>query len=195
MTLWIIYGLNGKEIGMYKCKKCGYEQKDSSFNVTVLIGGEEVGEYCLCCIAKHFNQLGLGKVEKVEEEIDWAKVPKDQPVLVRDNNNDDEDWFPRYFSKPGYTCGDGETSRTVAMNLRWKQMRLDPDAKPIFNWHRWHGGERPVDGDVYVNYVIRNGDYYTHRAENLRWGHAGAVDYIIWYSVAQPLDDDGWPKV
>jgi len=178
---------------MYKCKKCGYEQKDSSFNLTVRIGDEDVGEYCLHCITKHFNQLGLGKVEEVEDDIDWSKVPVDQPVLVC--NDPEAGWIKRYYAGAQRAYYGGYTSRENDGAYPFNEMKLDPDAKPIFNWHRWHGGECPVDGEVWVNYVLRDGSTHTAIAYELRWRHGDCDIDIIWYSVAQPLDADGWPKV
>jgi len=130
--------------------------------------------------------------EPEPEEIDWAKVPVDQPVLVRDG--DYSNWRLRYYAKPGCTFSDGYTSRTDHHTADWDEMKLDPDAKPIFNWKRWHGGECPVDGDVYVNYVRRDGIRCTKIAGDLRWSYEYCGGDIIWYSVAQPIDADGWPK-
>ena len=41
-------------------------------------------------------------------------------------------------------------------------------------WIPWGGGNSPVGGDVFVNYISRRGDVCTHMARMLRWNHMAA---------------------
>jgi len=124
---------------------------------------------------------------KPDMEIDWSKVPAWQPVLVRDRDSDD--WKRSFFGKPGYAkpIYDG-------WPFSWRQMKLDPDAKPIFSWKPWRGGECPVDGGVLVHVVCRGGYRNTRAGSFFRWNHENKDSDIIWYAVAQP-DADSWPGV
>ena len=142
-------------------------------------------------LEKKYEELGA-EIEKLkkkkEEEVDWSKVPVGQPVLVRDH--DDAIWYSRFFVKPGYA-----KSRYNSRPFRWKQMQLDPDAKPVFNWRAWRGGECPVDAEVRVHIVCRDGTRYTYDSSLFSWDHKNEDSDIMWYAVAQPDDDDGWPGV
>lgn len=60
------------------------------------------------------------------EEVDWAKVPVDTKVLVR--NSKDEEWHKRYFSKYKdgrfYTFDTGGTSWSTSDETFWKECKL-----------------------------------------------------------------------
>lgn len=73
-----------------------------------------------------------GKLLWEREEVDWAKVPKDTKVLVR--NSKDEEWRKRYFSeyKDGrfYTFDMGGTSWSTSDKTFWKECKLvEPEQK------------------------------------------------------------------
>ena len=66
------------------------------------------------------------------EEVDWAKVPVDTKVLVRDSKK--EEWRKRYFSeyKNGkvYTFNNGWTSWTTSNKTSWEYCKLvEPEQK------------------------------------------------------------------
>ena len=67
-----------------------------------------------------------GKLLWEREEVDWAKVPKDTKVLVRDSK--DEEWHKRYFSKYKdgrfYTFNMGGTSWSTSDETFWKECKL-----------------------------------------------------------------------
>ena len=67
-----------------------------------------------------------GKLLWEREEVDWAKVPKDTKVLVR--NSKDEEWHKRYFSKYKdgrfYTFNMGGTSWSTSDETFWKECKL-----------------------------------------------------------------------
>ena len=45
------------------------------------------------------------KEEKEEPKVDWSKVKVDTPIYVRDSENENDEWKPRYFAK--YVKGEG----------------------------------------------------------------------------------------
>ena len=63
-----------------------------------------------------------------EEKVDWTKVKKDTPVLVRNNQNDD--WRRRYFAYFKdclvYVYNDGTTSWSSSSCSWWKYAKLAP---------------------------------------------------------------------
>ena len=67
-----------------------------------------------------------GKLLWEREEVDWAKVPKDTKVLVR--NSKDEEWRKRYFSKYKdgrfYTFNTGGTSWSASDETFWRECKL-----------------------------------------------------------------------
>jgi len=139
-------------------------------------------------LEKKYEELGqeierLKKKEK-KENIDWSKVPVDQPVLVRDGP--DENWKKRFFACPGGAWDNGCTSRAGAWTISFQEMKLDPDAEPILNWHPWHGGKRPVDENLHIAYMMRNGEWAIDRAGSLHWSHDDLECDIIWYAIVTP---------
>lgn len=65
--------------------------------------------------------------EKPEEpEIDWTKIPKDTPILVRDY--EDEPWREMHFAEcifgNVYTWQNGKTSWTTKDTYPWKYAKL-----------------------------------------------------------------------
>jgi len=145
-------------------------------------------------LEKKYEELGqeierLKKKEK-KENIDWSKVPVDQPVLVRDGP--DENWKKRFFACPGGAWDNGCTSRAGAWTISFQEMKLDPDAEPILNWHPWHGGKRPVDGYTHLACVLKNGERLQTRADLIRWEHGDNALDVIWYAVTTPAH---WAKV
>jgi len=136
-------------------------------------------------LEEKYEELGQ-EIERLkkEENIDWSKVPVDQPVLVRDGPF--EDWEKRYFADPGrayYSCS---TSRVVDAKCSWTEMKLDPDADPILNWHPWYGGGLPVDENLHIAYMMRNGEWAIDRAGSLHWSHDDLECDIIWYAIVTP---------
>lgn len=43
--------------------------------------------------------------EYKEPKVDWSKVKVDTPIYVRDSENENDEWKPRYFAK--YVKGEG----------------------------------------------------------------------------------------
>jgi len=62
-----------------------------------------------------------------------------------------------------------EEMRPNTTNARALIAKPDPDG-----WIDWHGGERPVWGDVMVEVMLRNGDINISRARFWTWKRASA---------------------
>lgn len=70
--------------------------------------------------------------EYQEPEVDWSKVNVDDPILVRDN--DDEEWnqahFACYEDGKVHAWSGGKTSWTAKNYLYWMQAKLAEPQKP-----------------------------------------------------------------
>ena len=66
--------------------------------------------------------------EEYEEgqEVDWSKVENNEPILVRDG--DDEEWnrahFAYYKNGKVYAWSGGKTSWTASSYMYWEQAKL-----------------------------------------------------------------------
>lgn len=74
----------------------------------------------------------LKRIEPVESEVDWSKVPVDTPILVRDHRG--EEWIRAHFAEYSddrvYAWINGLTSWTTAgCKLVWTYAKLAEDAR------------------------------------------------------------------
>jgi len=53
----------------------------------------------------------------------------------------------------------------------------------VSDWIEWHGGERPVDGDVIVEYRMWSGVWSAAHARDLYWDHHQLLGDIVAYRV------------
>lgn len=71
--------------------------------------------------------------EYKEPVIDWAKVPVDTKILVR--NDENEQWFPRYFAEYDIETNHvfawyaGRTSWTETETMEWRFAKLAEETK------------------------------------------------------------------
>ena len=77
--------------------------------------------------------------EPEEPEIDWSKIKVDTPILVKQGKNGE--WLERHFAKyengDVYAWVDGQTSWTVADEIKWKYAKLPEDEKkPEIDWSK-----------------------------------------------------------
>lgn len=72
------------------------------------------------------TMLWFDEEYKEEQEVDWSKVNVDDPILVRDN--DDEEWnqahFACYEDGKVHAWSGGKTSWTAKSYLYWMQAKL-----------------------------------------------------------------------
>lgn len=70
--------------------------------------------------------------EYQEPEVDWSKVENNEPILVRDG--DDEEWNRAHFAcyKDGkvHAWSGGKTSWTASSYMYWQQAKLAEPQKP-----------------------------------------------------------------
>lgn len=70
--------------------------------------------------------------EYQEPEVDWSKVENNEPILVRDG--DDEEWNRAHFAcyKDGkvHAWSGGKTSWTASSYMHWMQAKLAEPQKP-----------------------------------------------------------------
>ena len=64
--------------------------------------------------------------EYQQQEVDWSKVENDDPILVRDG--DDEEWnrahFAYYKNGKVYAWSGGKTSWTASSYMHWEYAKL-----------------------------------------------------------------------
>lgn len=107
------------------------------------------------------------RIKPKEPEIDWSKVPKDTPVLVRDTEA--TPWKPAYFkgckANGRYLCYPrGKSSRTAGTDTSatpWAKCKLDPSTHSIINWLP-NTGEEPKGNWVAE---LTNGMLYNKQAD------------------------------
>jgi hypothetical protein len=100
--------------------------------VWVIIEDEKNGEFDFYQKYKVLSDRYVSQLIRMEfeEVIDWAKIPVDTPIWVRDN--EELDWLPRHFAKYEngivYTWTSGKTSHTIGNPVvvfnEWKYAKL-----------------------------------------------------------------------
>lgn len=110
--------------------------KDADFNVffnKYIVPAYRCGTYGGMTEEKRMLLTILWLDEEYQEpEVDWSKVNVDDPILVRDG--DDEEWNRAHFAcyKDGkvHAWSGGKTSWTASSYMYWQQAKLAEPQKP-----------------------------------------------------------------
>ena len=118
-------------------------------------------------------------LERTAIEFAVAAIKNPVPVEHKDGvyESPDAEWCVQQAKE---LCDELDKLRATKESLQ-----VEPTAD---GWIPWNGGECPVDGDVMVEVVLKEGSVpgiYT--AKNLRWEHRGNGGDIFTYRIHKPV--------
>lgn len=116
------------------CKSGGFKSKElMKFFNDYVVPTYKCGNYEVINAEKVALLTALWLDEEYQEpEVDWSKVNVDDPILVRDG--DDEEWnrahFACYEDGKVHAWSGGKTSWTASSYMYWQQAKLAEPQKP-----------------------------------------------------------------